>query len=56
MTKYSLRCEKDTNKFGIEINSLQNNDNIYIVKFIKQSGDVVKSNEICSQIYRALDM
>jgi len=56
VTKYSLRCEKDTNKFGIEINSLQNNDNIYIVKFIKQSGDAAKSNEICSQIYRALDM
>jgi len=56
MTKYSLRCEKDTNKFEIEINSLQNHDNVYIVKFSKLSGDIAKSNEICSQIYRALDM
>ena len=56
MTKYSLRCEKDTNKFEIEINSLQNHDSVYIIKFSKLSGDIAKSNEICSQIYRALDM
>jgi len=56
MTKYSLRCEKDTNKFEIEINSLHNHDSVYILKFNKLSGDIAKSNEICSQIYRALDM
>jgi len=55
-TKYSLGCEKDTTKFEIEINSLQNQDNVYIVKFNKQAGDIAKSNEICSLIYRALDM
>jgi len=56
ITKYSLKCEKDTTKFEIEINSLQNHENVYIVKFSKQSGDITKSNEICSSIYRALDM
>jgi len=56
MTKYSLRCEKDTNKFEIEINSLHNHDSVYIIKFSKLSGDIAKSNEICSQLYRALDM
>jgi len=56
VTKYSLKCEKDTNKFEIEVNSLHNHDNVYIVRFTKQSGDITKSNEICSLIYRALDM
>jgi len=56
VTKYCLKCEKDTNKFEIELNSLQNHDNVYIVKFSKQSGDITKSNEICSLIYRSLDM
>jgi len=56
ITKYSLRCEKDTNKFEIEINCLQNHENVYIVKFSKQSGDITRSNELCSLIYRGLDL
>jgi len=56
LTKYSLKCEKDANKFEVEINCLQNQDNVYIVKFNKQSGDITKCNELCSIIYRGIDM
>jgi len=56
LTKYSLRCEKDANKFEVEINCLQNQENVYIVKFNKQSGDITKCNELCSIIYRGLDI
>lgn len=51
-----MKCEKDTIKFEVEINLIQNNDNLYLLRFTKLTGDTAKYNELCSLIYQSIDM
>jgi len=56
VSKYGLKCEKDNIKFEVEINYIHNQENLYLLKFNKLTGDTAKYNEICALIYQSIEM
>jgi len=56
VSKYGLKCERDTIKFEIEVNYVHNHDNLYLLKFNKLQGDTAKYNEICALIYQSIEL
>ena len=43
-------------RFEMEIALANGLDNLYVIKFTKLSGDTAKYNELCSQLYKQIDM
>lgn len=51
ISKYSVKCEKESIKFSAEINMIENLDNLFSIKFYKSSGDSIKYANLCNSIF-----
>jgi Kinase associated domain 1. len=51
-----MKCDRDTIKFEVEILAIAGYDNLFLVKFTKLAGDTAKYNELCSNLYKQLDI
>lgn len=56
VSKFSAKCEKGGIKFTSEINTIENMENLYTIKFYKSSGDSLKYATLCNSIFSKLSL
>jgi hypothetical protein len=56
MTNYSLRCQKNSIRFDMEITHLQNMEGFYLVKFKRLAGDMGPYKEVSGKVLSQMNL
>lgn len=56
MTNYSLRCQKNSIRFDMEITHLQNMEGFYLVKFKRLAGDIGPYKEVSGKVLSQMNL
>jgi hypothetical protein len=53
---YGLRCQKNTVRFDMEINHMQDLDNIFVVKFKRLAGEMPQYKEVSGRVLQNMNL
>ena len=53
---YGLKCHKNTVRFEMEINHMQDLDNIFVVKFKRLAGEMPQYKEISGRVLQNMNL